>query len=154
MEHTDRQGPDDSETLTQPWPTQEAEPSTVTSRGMLGVQGAASSFPRPTASHREPTWSPALFHHKAFLLLHLLWVSAKHKWWWLSPLLERSLVSVCSCLSGLHLLPKRTCKGSTNSLYSLRGWEDKYQTQRKCLQITYVIKSSNPNTQRSLKTQL
>ena len=40
------------------------------------------------------TWSPPLhwlFYHKALLVLHLLWVSAKHKGWWLSPLLKPPL---------------------------------------------------------------
>ena len=48
----------------------------------------SSSFLRPATSHRGPRNSPLFSAMKLSNYPACLWVSAKHKWWWLTPLLQ------------------------------------------------------------------
>ena len=116
--------------------------------------GSCLQFPQTSSlTPGAPLEPPPFFHHKAFPLL-LLWVSAKHEWWWLSPLLERSVVSVLVWVVFIYFQKGHARTQIIHFTLYLKRMRGQIPNSEEVFANTYVIKSSNPNTQRSLKTQL
>ena len=66
------------------------------------------------------TWSFAVVHYKAFPLLYCLCVSAKCRWWWLTPL-QTLLILVVFIFSHMFDLSQNENEGSMTGVSERRG---------------------------------